>query len=63
MPQAVHLLPLLLQMMLSARILQRNDLPEKHLFIELALFREKMYCELYMRVTVMFELIILSVGC
>jgi hypothetical protein len=41
MPQVVHLLLLLLEMMPPERILQRNDLPEKHLFIELAFLEKK----------------------
>jgi hypothetical protein len=41
-PQAVHLPLLPLQRMPPAGILQRSDLPERYLFIELASFREKM---------------------
>ena len=39
MPQVVHIPLLPLQRMPSAGILQRSDLPVKHLFIELASFR------------------------
>jgi hypothetical protein len=41
-PQAVHLPLLPLQRMPPPGILQRSDLPERYLFIELASFREKM---------------------
>jgi hypothetical protein len=40
-PQATHLPLLLQQKMPPAGILQCDDLPERHLFIELASFREK----------------------